>query len=421
MENIYKLIKLVAIVNLMLLEFTESTSAGNKASGCGNIVIKAEARTKYATTPGFPNAFPGDANCVWAIHSKPGKRIELDFQKFHLLQPVDGNCEYHYVIVKSPFTLFSMGPYCGEYRLPVIVSAENLIHVELHTIVPVTTDNYQGFKLAFRETLETSSYQLRPDMDLISPTAAPPTRPRTVKSTAKPWRFVPSRRPLLNTKNRPVLAARSRPPPRSPHTRRPARPSFVNTNNKFVARSTPTSGCGNIVTKAEARTKYATTPGFPNAFPGDANCVWAIYSKPGKRIRLEFQKFYLLPPFDGNCEYHYVIVKSPFSLFSMGPYCGELGLPTIVSTGNLIYVELHTIFPVNTDNYQGFKLAFRETLESSSYELRPDNSDGDVIMTVDPDTLDVISPTAAPTTTPSRSSAVTFYKKTSKTKFREYK
>ncbi|XP_039255123.2 uncharacterized protein LOC120331987 [Styela clava] len=255
MENIYKLIKLVAIVNLMLLGFTESQSAGNKASGCGNIVIKAEARTKYATTPGFPNAFPGDANCVWAIHSNPGKRIRLEFQKFYLLQPVDGNCEYHYVIVKSPFTLFSMGPYCGESGLPTIVSTGNLIYVELHTIVPVTTDNYQGFKLAFKETLESSSYELRPDnsdgdvimtvdpdtMDVISPTAAPTTTPRTAKSTTKSWRFVPSRRPLLNTKNRPAARPRPRPRPQSPSTRRPARPSFVNTNNKVVARNTPST------------------------------------------------------------------------------------------------------------------------------------------------------------------------------------
>lgn len=37
-------------------------------------------------------------------------------------------------------------------------------------------------------------------------------------------------------------------------------------------------------------------------------------------------------------------------------------------TGNLIYVELQTPVPVTTDNYEGFRLAFQETTESSSYE-----------------------------------------------------
>lgn len=152
--------------------------------------------------------------------------------------------------------------------------------------------------------------------------------------------------------------------------------------------------CGEAISKAEARTKQITSPAFPQPFPGDSKCIWAIYAENGKRIRMEFQVFKLLPSVLGKCEHHYVIVKSPFSSHSMGPFCGEIGLPTIVSTGNLIYVELHTVKPVDTDNYQGFKLAFKVTVESSSYELRADNSADDDIVTVDPATMNILSPTA---------------------------
>lgn len=77
----------------------------------------------------------------------------------------------------------------------------------------------------------------------------------------------------------------------------------------------------------------------------------------------------------------------------MGPYCGLQGVPTIVSTGNMLFVDLKTEIPVTSDNYQGFKFAFKVTEESSSYELRPDNSLDDIIMTIDPATLNLLSPT----------------------------
>jgi hypothetical protein len=46
------------------------------------------------TSPGYPNAYTENVNCVWYISVQPGLRIRLTFTSFQL-----GGCPNDYVVV----------------------------------------------------------------------------------------------------------------------------------------------------------------------------------------------------------------------------------------------------------------------------------------------------------------------------------
>ena len=68
--------------------------------------------------------------------------------------------------------------------------------------------------------------------------------------------------------------------------------------------------------------------------------MFRIQCQFGYQVRLEFRDFYLIGPGkDGHCSDQYVMVESPLTGHTMGRFCGNSGIPTIVSAGEKNFGE----------------------------------------------------------------------------------
>ena len=85
-----KNISLISIfINYEILYF-------NNLSGCGGILTNDNG---FLSSPGYPNSYQPNSNCVWTIRASPGKRIRLSFRAFDLEH--HRTCNYDSVIVSQ--------------------------------------------------------------------------------------------------------------------------------------------------------------------------------------------------------------------------------------------------------------------------------------------------------------------------------
>lgn len=98
--------------------------------------------------------------------------------------------------------------------------------------------------------------------------------------------------------------------------------------------------CGGVF---DASNGTITSPSFPEAYPGNKNCIWEIIAPPQYRITLNFTHFDL----EGNkvyqqeCEYDSVEVSSKLGddiLKKHGVFCGSKIPQPIISEGNAMRI-----------------------------------------------------------------------------------
>ncbi|XP_078483451.1 uncharacterized protein LOC100179045 [Ciona intestinalis] len=140
-----------------------------------------------------------------------------------------------------------------------------------------------------------------------------------------------------------------------------------------ISDSSSSPGCAMTNLVAGWVLQIAFSPSYPNRFPIDRMCSWSIRCRKEHRIRLEFRDFYLIMPVERGCVDQSVLIWSPLTNRQMGPFCGNSGLPNIVSAGNLLVVKLKSEIPVSGENYRGFTMAFKETSEDPTIELQIPN------------------------------------------------
>ncbi|XP_076810173.1 uncharacterized protein LOC143452915 [Clavelina lepadiformis] len=146
----------------------------------------------------------------------------------------------------------------------------------------------------------------------------------------------------------------------------------------------PAKNCKLTSLVATQYEQLAYSPGFPNRFPIQRECIWTVQCRERHQIRVEFRDFYLIgPDRTGSCVDQFVIVKSPLTGFQMGKFCGNSGLPTIVSASNILVISLRAEIPQSSENYRGFVFAFREAHETPNPELRPANWNNDGTFSLD--------------------------------------
>ena len=81
-------------------------------SGCGRHINEPNGTLE---SPGYPNNYPSNADCIWVISAPKGHHIELEFKRFDI-HKVGGGCRYDYVEIRdgnsrdSP----SLGRHCGK-------------------------------------------------------------------------------------------------------------------------------------------------------------------------------------------------------------------------------------------------------------------------------------------------------------------
>ncbi|XP_048514923.1 bone morphogenetic protein 1 isoform X1 [Athalia rosae] len=254
---------------------------------CGGVF---DASNGTITSPSFPEAYPGNKNCVWEIIAPPQYRITLNFTHFDL----EGNnvyqqeCEYDSVEVHSKLgddVLRKHGIFCGS-KLPSLLTSEgNSMRVAF------TSDNSvqkSGFAAVFFT-----------DMDECASNNG--GCQHECRNTIGSYQCF-------------------------------CHNGFTLHENGHGCKE---GGCKYEITSASGT---ITSPNYPEHYPGRKDCVWHFSTTPGHRIKLTFQVFEMEP--HQECAYDHIAIydgDSPDS-HTLGRFCGSKLPHPILATGNQMYM-----------------------------------------------------------------------------------
>ena len=98
-------------------------------------------------------------------------------------------------------------------------------------------------------------------------------------------------------------------------------------------------GCAYNLTEPQG---VITSPGYPNRYEDNLNCIWTITAPPGKIIQLTFNFFELEP--NPQCEYDSIEVKKGHEPWATTAdrYCGSLGPFTLYSSTGYMGIRMVT-------------------------------------------------------------------------------
>ena len=115
------------------------------------------------------------------------------------------------------------------------------------------------------------------------------------------------------------------------------------------------TGCAYNLTEAQG---VFTSPGYPNQFEDNLNCIWKIIAPPGKIIQLTFNFFALSP----QCMADSVEVIKGYEpgATTTGWYCGSSGPFTLYSSTG--YMEIRMVTKIKRGGRR-----FNATYEIISY------------------------------------------------------
>ncbi|XP_069805665.1 embryonic protein UVS.2-like [Dendropsophus ebraccatus] len=137
---------IIASTNQLLVEF----SSDSKDAGLGFRALYGSVKcggTFYAsratfTSPGYPNAYGPNLNCVYEIKAPAEKKITMTFSDFSTEDAP--SCSYDYVKILDGST--TIGQFCGESKIADITSTTNNVKL---TFVSDELFEKKGFKASY--------------------------------------------------------------------------------------------------------------------------------------------------------------------------------------------------------------------------------------------------------------------------------
>ncbi|KAG4066297.1 hypothetical protein HA402_000521 [Bradysia odoriphaga] len=108
------------------------------------------APTGRLNSPGWPQKYSENKNCVWILNAPTGQQIELQIESFEL-EEHDG-CVFDSLQIRNGGTMQSpiLGKYCGTVIPKVIRSFTNQMHIEFKTD---SSRNFKGFDIKWDSTI----------------------------------------------------------------------------------------------------------------------------------------------------------------------------------------------------------------------------------------------------------------------------
>uniref|UniRef100_A0A1A8E6T5 Metalloendopeptidase n=1 Tax=Nothobranchius kadleci TaxID=1051664 RepID=A0A1A8E6T5_NOTKA len=271
-----------------------------EAAACGGFIASLNGSL---TTPGWPNEYPHNKNCVWQLVAPAQYRITLVFDGFE----TEGNdvCKYDYVEVRSGLSSDSklQGKFCGSEKPDVITSLQNNMRIEFKSD---NTVSKKGFKAHFFS-----------DVDECS------------KSNGG------CQHECVNTFGSYSCQCRS---------------GFMLHDNKHDCKE---AGCDHSVNSVSGT---ISSPNWPDKYPSKKACTWSLSTSPGHRIKLVFNEVDMeahlecaydhLEIFDGND------IRAP----TLGRFCGSRKPSPVVSSSNSMFLRF---FSDNSVQKRGFEASYR--------------------------------------------------------------
>ncbi|XP_026326618.1 cubilin homolog [Hyposmocoma kahamanoa] len=129
--------------------FSVSYTFLNDRSHCGGMYTKAHG---FIYSPGWPKHYQSSRDCIWTIMAPKGQQIMLNITQFDLERPIRNKCNFgDYLQIRNGATETSpiIGTYCGSFQWKKVVSHSNTLYLHFHS------DSYiggNGFKIEWDST-----------------------------------------------------------------------------------------------------------------------------------------------------------------------------------------------------------------------------------------------------------------------------
>ncbi|XP_044129822.1 embryonic protein UVS.2-like, partial [Bufo gargarizans] len=139
--------QIIASTNQLLVEFSSDSSVagvGFKATystvQCGGAFYAPE---RNFTSPGYPNSYRPNMNCIYTITAPVGKKISFKVADFQT--EASQYCIYDYLEIQDGSNW--KGPFCGNYKIPSFTSQGNSLRLRF---VSDGSTQFRGFQASYK-------------------------------------------------------------------------------------------------------------------------------------------------------------------------------------------------------------------------------------------------------------------------------
>ncbi|XP_070174131.1 cubilin-like [Littorina saxatilis] len=359
-----------------------STSA--PVAGCGGTLV-AGSFVQTLQSPGYPNGYGHNLNCVWRISAVTGHKISLNISDIDLES--HGSCNFDAVAIYDADSSSGtpVGRYCG--RVP---NTSPLISTSSVATVVFTTDssiNMTGFSLQFKTVcggslsgptgvIQTPGYPLSYPANSNCTWKVRVTNGRTVGVRFNGTFSVGGSSPssgcagdyiqLLNgfASDSPALLPNgtytsiatatgkycgNNLPPQLETSSRFLTVNFVSDGSGNAAgfsliHSEVSVTCGGSLTLTSAITSgYFTTPNYPQPYPHNVECIWVITAPASERVQVDFVEAFNIER-HSQCRWDYIEFRDGATSAGdeLGKFCGDQFPSSVYSSGRSLYARFRT-------------------------------------------------------------------------------
>ncbi|NXD11879.1 CUBN protein, partial [Nothocercus nigrocapillus] len=344
--------------------------------GCGGIF---QATSGEIHSPNYPEPYSNNTDCSWVIQVDYSHRVLLNFTDFDIED--HHSCNYDSVAVydgpssEAPI----LGKYCGTQHPPAITTSGNVMYVRMHSD---TTIQHRGFSAHFTEACGSFIESDSAGAAISSP-LYPAKYPNNqncswIIQAQEPFNHITLSFTDFNIENSrqncttdfvEILDGNNYEAPLRGRYCGTAVPhpvtSFGNalvvnffSNHNVTARgfyatyAASSSSCGGTFHMERGA---FSSPGYPEPYPLDTECVWKILSSPGNRLQLSFIAFQVEQS-DGCTKDYLEIREGNETGVLAGRFCGNSLPVNYTSTvGHVLWVKFVSDSSITAG---GFRVTF---------------------------------------------------------------
>ncbi|XP_041458355.1 cubilin-like [Lytechinus variegatus] len=378
-------------LNWLAVSGSNTIAPGTAEPGsCGGSLTATSTEQNF-TSPGYPNNYLDNQNCVWLITASDGGTIFLNFTSF-LLEDGGVDCVFDYVRIYDGATNSDtqLGQFCGSLASPVY-STGSTMRVEFSSDISVTSS---GFVAVYKSGCGG-------DFTSMSGTVTSPGYPanyasnldctyniQTISGATIQLNFQEldvesssncgkDQLYLYNggSETSPALGT-------SPYCGTTEPTGLETSSNMLRVRLvtddsgngrgfsfsyvTVTAGCGGHRTLTSASdTGFISSSNWPNNYVENTECIWIISGPQTHLINGVFDSNFYIES-HSSCQFDYVEIRDGGSANAplIGQYCGNIAPNPVTTTGNAMYVRFSTDFSVT---HAGFKMTYSTAVCGGSY------------------------------------------------------
>ncbi|XP_041982769.1 cubilin-like [Aricia agestis] len=144
------MIKFVSDSSIRSDGFSVSYKFLDERNHCGGNYIKNHG---FIYSPGWPSSYEPNKDCTWVISVPAGQQISLNISQFDLERPIRGNCDLgdHLTIRDGRYKDSPLiGKFCGSFQSRTIVSTTHNVFLKFHSDFYL---NGNGFKIEWDGTV----------------------------------------------------------------------------------------------------------------------------------------------------------------------------------------------------------------------------------------------------------------------------